>query len=395
MAEARADFGWIGAVGPAPVVSAPESVWSEWSGGVDHWTLRACLALFGVGVVLAFATSPDLVDSLAQRRDADLRSFEFAWRHLALGAPAFAALVALSFLTPRGVRRLGALVAALGLASLVLVLFVGVEHGSARRWFSFAGVSFQPSEFAKPGLVVLCAWLLTAIGRADRKAARIAVLLSAAAAASCVALLILQPDYGQSALVVAVWAAMYFVAGGSVLALVVVAVLTAAVGCLAYLLEPHIAARIDAFLDPAVGASGQVATAERAIASGGWFGVGVGEGVRKAHLPDAHADFVIAVAAEEYGFTLVAGVAALFAAIALRALFRAARIVDPFQRLAAVGLALLVGLQTWVHLGVSAQILPATGMTLPFISLGGSSMIATAVTIGLLLALTRRAPPPA
>lgn len=388
-------FKWIGAAAPAaPVVAPNESIWGEWSRTVDHWTLRACLALFGVGVVLAFATSPDLAHKLAARRGVEVEPFAFAWRHLTIGALAFAVLLACSFLSPSGVRRIGVALAAVGLISLVLVLIVGVERGSSRRWFSYGGVSVQPSEFLKPGLILFSAWMLSAIGGAEKKTARTALVVGGAAAALGVGLLILQPDYGQSALILAVWAAMYFVAGGSVVALGLVGLAVAGVGYAAYLFEPHIAARIDAFLDPSVAAGGQVALAERAIAAGGWFGVGVGEGVRKGSLPDAHADFVIAVAAEEYGFALAGAVALAFAAIAIRALLRAARIVDPFQRLAAVGLALLIGLQAFVHVGVSAQILPATGMTLPFISLGGSSMIAAATTVGLLLALTRRAPPP-
>ncbi|MCI4664627.1 MAG: putative lipid II flippase FtsW [Neomegalonema sp.] len=392
MEGGKPDLGWINGVSADEVNAEPESLWSEWSRTVDHWTIRACMALFGAGVVLACATSPDLAKSLSERHEATFGPFQFAVRHLLFVLPAFLTIIALSFLSARGVRRVGTVLAVFGLISLIIVLFAGVEHGkSARRWFSLLGLSIQPSEFAKPGLIVVSAWLLAAIGQTAPNTARWAVLTSSLIAALFVFLLILQPDYGQSTLIIAVWAAMYFAAGGSILALSGLGVLAGLVGVVAYYYEPHFASRINSYLFADATPHTQIAEAQHAIASGGWFGLGIGEGVRKASLPDAHADFVIAVAAEELGFLAVALVIFFFAAITLRTLRRAAEMSDPFARLAALGLALLIGLQAAVHLGVSAQILPATGMTLPFISYGGSSMVATGIAAGLMLALTRRA----
>ncbi|MEL6316089.1 MAG: putative peptidoglycan glycosyltransferase FtsW [Pseudomonadota bacterium] len=365
-----------------------DSAWSAWTRTIDQWTLRACLALFAIGVVLSFATSPALA-----LRHPELDAFHFAWRHLQAGGPAFAALIACSFLGPRDVRRVGLVLALLCFVALALLPAYGAGHGKgAVRWFSVMGLSVQPSEFLKPGLIVVCAWMLSGLQSGDRRAALSGAGAAVGVLALALAPLALQPDFGQAALITAVWCVMFFVAGGSPAVLFGVGGVAAALAGLAYAAAPHFARRIDAFLDPAAEGGRQAQIAGDAIASGGWLGRGLAEGQEKATLPDAHSDFILAVAAEEYGFLLVAVILILLTAIPLRALYRLAQVDDPFTRIAGAGLALLIGLQAAVNAGVTAQLLPTTGMTLPFISYGGSSMLAMGISVGLLLALTRRRP---
>jgi cell division protein FtsW len=362
-----------------------ESAWSLWIRSTDHWTINACLVLFAIGVVLAFATSPDL----AARNN--LEPFHYAWRHLLFGAPAFLAVFLFSLLTPKWVRRMGAIIALVAIIALALLPFYGLDHGkSAQRWLSIAGLSVQPSEILKPGLIVLCAWMLSALPDKDPQVARGGVVAALFFLALAVGLLIVQPDYGQAMLLVSVWTAMFFLAGGSIWALFLVGFCVLGIAAAAYQFEPHIAARIDAFLDPVASAQGQLQSAEQAILNGGWFGRGLGEGIAKATLPDAHSDFILAVAIEEYGFLLGAGLIFLFAIIPLRAMARLRGERDLFIFIAGIGLALLFGAQAFIHIAVSTQILPATGMTLPFVSYGGSSLLATGVTLGMMLALTRQ-----
>lgn len=377
----------MAAIGAESGFYEEDSAWSAWCRSVDHAAVFACVLLFAVGVVLAFAASP----ALALRND--LPAFHYAWRQLSFGAPAFILLFGLSFLSASGVRTIGALAFAVGFACLALLPFFGVSHGKeAVRWFSIYGLSVQPTEIVKPGLVVVSALLLTALRHSDRAVALGAAAASFLCLAATVGLLGLQPDFGQSALIVAVWGALFFAAGGSVMLLSAVGGLMALGASLAYASAPHFAARVDAFLDPLGAGHPQIQAAEAAIVNGGWFGRGLGEGVEKQALPDAHTDFILAVAAEEYGFAMVAFVILIFAGLVLRAASRLWRSEDDFTRLAGLGLALLIGGQAAVHVAVSAQMAPVTGMTLPFVSYGGTSLLASGAAMGLLLALTRRRP---
>lgn len=372
-----------------PSADHEDSVWSAWSRTVDHFTIGACFVLFAIGVVLAFAASPALV----ARQAVDLPVFHYAWRHLVMGLPAFFMLFAFSFLGARGVKRIGAILTIACIAALLLLPTLGVDMGKAStRWIELGGVTIQPTEFLKPGLVVVCAAFLSALATHDPAVRRGGVLLALGAVSVAAALLISQPDYSQTGLVLAVWAVMYFVAGGSLWTLCVVGGATLVIASAAYMFEPHFSSRIDAFMfDESLGNT-QIDYARQAVANGGWIGVGVGEGVAKAKLPDAHADFILAVAAEEYGFALVLAIIAMFVLLPLRAIIRVADNEDAFVRVAVTGLAMLIGLQAFVNIAVTAQIVPVTGVTLPFISYGGSSMVATGAAMGMLLALTRRRP---
>ena len=259
----------------------------------------------------------------------------------------------------------------------------------ARRWIVLLGINIQPSEFLKPSLVILIAWLFgESARRPEMPANTLALLLLAAALAG----LVLQPDFGQTMLIALVWGALFFLAG---MRLIWVAGLggAAAVGlAAAYLLVPYVARRIERFLDPASGDSFNIDQALESFQRGGWFGRGPGEGTVKRILPESHTDFVFAVAAEEFGIVLCLLLLATFGFIVMRALRHAIANDDAFTRFAVAGLAILLGLQSAINMAVNLHLMPAKGMTLPFISYGGSSMISLAYGVGMLLALTRGRP---
>jgi cell division protein FtsW len=202
-------------------------------------------------------------------------------------------------------------------------------------------------------------------------------------------LLAMQPDFGQAALVIASWGIMYFIAGAPMILLILLAGVVVATGLFSYNNSEHFARRIDGFLNPDLDPRTQLGYATNAIQEGGFFGVGVGEGQVKWSLPDAHTDFIIAVAAEEYGLILVFVIIFLFMAVTVRSLFRLVRERDPFIRLAGTGIAVLFGMQSMINMGVAVRLLPAKGMTLPFVSYGGSSLVAAGIALGMLLAFTR------
>jgi cell division protein FtsW len=299
-------------------------------------------------------------------------------------------MLAVSLLDPIAVRRLAVLMLGISFAGLVAVYFLGEEINGARRWLSIEGHSIQPSEFAKPAFVVVTGWLMAeSRRRPDMPALFFAVLLFAAVAL----LLVVQPDVGQTMLVTLVWTVMLFVSGVAVLGTLFVAVAGAVGLYAAYLYFPHVAARFDRFLNPsAIGDYSQGERAIRSFVEGGFVGRGPGEGTIKTSLPDAHTDYIFAVVAEEYGAFACLALLALFAFVVLRALRHAESEPDASVRLGIVGLALIFGFQALINMGVNVGLLPAKGMTLPFLSAGGSSMLAISLTLGFLLALTRRRP---
>jgi cell division protein FtsW len=273
------------------------------------------------------------------------------------------------------------------ITGLLAVHFTGREINGARRWLSLAGHSLQPSEFLKPAFVVISAWLLAeARTRPEMPALWFAIALFALVAT----FLVLQPDVGQTLLLSLVWGALFFVSGQPVVYAAVIVVLGLAALAGAYVTFPHVEARVDRFLDPAPGDNSQVDRALQSFTQGGFFGRGPGEGTIKTSLPDAHTDFIFAVIAEEYGAIACLAIVALFGFIVLRALYRAGREPDLSLKLAIIGLALVFGLQALINMGVNVGLLPAKGMTLPYLSAGGSSTLAISITLGMLLALTRR-----
>jgi cell division protein FtsW len=358
---------------------SPVAIW-WWT--VDRWFLAAFLSLMGLGIILSFAASPAVAERIG------LGSFHFATRQIIFMIPALAAMISVSFLEAREVRRLALVMLCGSLVLMVAVLYVGVEVKGAHRWISFFGISIQPSEFMKPAFVIVCAWLFAEHARQpDIPGNLFAVILLGLV----MALLVAQPDLGQTILVVGTWGVMFFMAGMPWLWIIVIGAIGAAGAISAYTIFPHVAGRIDRFLTGA-GDTFQVDMGREAVVQGGWFGVGPGEGTIKRVIPDSHADFVFAVAGEEFGIVLCFVILGIFAFIVLRGLNTALKEHDDFTRYAVAGLVVVFGFQSIINMGVNLQMMPAKGMTLPFISYGGSSLIAIAISMGMVLALTRKKP---
>jgi len=356
---------------------------ANWWWTIDRSILTACLLLMGLGVLFSFAASP----SVAQRIGiAD--SFHFVKLHVKYTIPAFVVMISVSFLTPRNVRRCCLILLAVSLVLMVLTLFAGLEIKGSRRWISLAGLTIQPSEFMKPAFVVILAWIFAA---QNRLGAVSGYLWAVGLYAVCAVLLVLEPDIGQTLLISATGGALFVVAGISWLIIALLIGVAIAGGLGAYMFMHHVRERVIGFLT-GEGDTFQVDVGREAIIHGGWFGQGPGEGTVKRIIPDSHTDFVFSVAAEEYGIVLCMIIMALFAFIVIRSLFIAMKEPDHFTRFAAAGIAMLFGFQSIINMAVNLHLMPPKGMTLPFISYGGSSLVAIAFTMGCLLALTRRRP---
>jgi cell division protein FtsW len=365
------------------VSRAHRTPFGEWWWTVDRLTLAAIGALMLAGVVLSLAASPPVAGRLG------LDPFYFVNRHILYLIPTIAIMLAVSFLNPHQIRRLSLIVFAVSLVLVAATPHFGAEIKGAKRWLIIFGVNIQPSEFLKPAFVILIAWLFgESAKRPDMPANAIALAMLIAV----VALLVAQPDFGQTMLIVLVWSALFFMAG---MRLVWVFGMGGMAGfglLAAYYTVPHVAGRIQKFLNPASGDTFNIDIATESFVRGGWFGMGPGEGTVKRMLPESHTDFVFAVAAEEFGVALCLVLAALFAFVVIRMMLRAMRSGDAFTRFAAAGLTMLFATQSAINMAVNLHLIPAKGMTLPFISYGGSSMISLAFAMGMLLALTREQP---
>jgi cell division protein FtsW len=356
---------------------------SEWWWTVDKLLLAAISVLMLAGIILSLAASPPVATRIG------LDPFHFFNRHVMFLLPSFMVLIAVSFMSPKAIRRSALLVFAVSIALIVVTLLFGPEVKGSRRWITLLGVNIQASESAKPAFVVIAAWLFAeSTKRPEMPATSMAIVLLL----MVVSLLVMEPDFGQTMLLLMVWGALFFIAGMRMIWVVGLAGAAGAGLFGAYLLVPHVAGRIKRFMNPASGDTFQVDTAMEAFWNGGWFGLGPGEGVAKRSLPDSHTDFVFAVAAEEFGIILCLALVALFAFIVIRTLLRAYRSEDAFSRFAASGLAILFGVQGAINMAVNLQLIPAKGMTLPFISYGGSSIVSLAYGVGMMLALTRLRP---
>ena len=365
------------------VSRATRTPFGEWWWTVDRLTLGAIGALMLTGVVLSLAASPPVAGRLG------LDPFYFVNRHILFLFPSIAIMLAVSFLSPHQIRRLSIVVFVISLIMVAATPHFGAEIKGAKRWLIFFGVNIQPSEFLKPAFVILIAWLF---GESAKRPDMPANAIAFSMLLLVVALLVIQPDFGQTMLIVLVWSALFFMAGMRVVWVAGIAGL-AGIGLLsAYYTVPHVARRIQRFVDPASGDTFNIDVATESFMRGGWFGKGPGEGTVKRLLPESHTDFVFAVAAEEFGVALCLALVALFAFIVIRMLIRAMRNDDPFTRFAAAGLTILFATQSAINMAVNLHLIPAKGMTLPFISYGGSSMISIAYAIGMLLALTREQP---
>ncbi|MDR3421129.1 MAG: putative lipid II flippase FtsW [Xanthobacteraceae bacterium] len=356
---------------------------SEWWRTIDRLTLAALGALMLGGIVLCLAASPPVAARIG------LDPFHFVNRQVLFLIPAVAVLIATSFLSPREIRKLALMVFFVSVVLVAVTPYFGPEIKGARRWLIVLGVNIQPSEFLKPAFVILVAWLFgESSKRPDMPANTVALVLLVVV----VSFLVLQPDFGQTMLITLVWGALFYMAGMRLIWVLGLGA-TAGLGLLtAFYTVPHVAQRINRFLDPASGDTFNIDIATESFVRGGWFGRGPGEGTIKRILPEGHTDFVFAVAAEEFGVALCLILVALFAFIVIRALRKAMRNDDPFIRFAAAGLAILFGLQSAINMAVNLHLMPAKGMTLPFISYGGSSLVSLAYGMGMLIALTRERP---
>ena len=353
-------------------------VLARWWWTVDRSLLGAFALLSLCGLIMVLASSPPVASRLG------LPSWYFVSRHLIYLAPAAFLLIGSSLLSPRGVYRVAVGLLGLSIAMLVVALIAGVETKGATRWVSLGAFAVQPGEFAKPSLVVVVAALLA-------RAPGISNLWPVMALTGLVgALLLAQPDVGMALIIATVVAVQLFIAGLPWLLVIGGLGIGAWALWQAYAWFPHVAARFDRFLDPSTGDNYQVGLALKAVKSAAWFGSGPGEGELKNKIPDAHSDFVFAVAAEEFGLIACLLLLGTFAFIVLRGLRRTETITNRFVLIAGSGLLALFGLQTIINLGVNLSVLPATGMTLPFISYGGSALCAMAIGMGMFLALTRR-----
>ncbi|HEX3708597.1 MAG TPA: putative lipid II flippase FtsW [Pseudolabrys sp.] len=365
------------------VSRAQRTPFGEWWWTVDRLTLAAIGALMLAGIVLSLAASPPVAARLG------LDPFYFVDRHILYLIPTIAVLLGVSFLNPRQIRRLAIAVFLVSLVMVAVAPVFGPEIKGARRWLVILGMNIQPSEFLKPAFVILVAWLFA---ESSRRPDMPANLLSLALLLTVVALLVMQPDFGQTMLVVLVWSALFFMAGMRLIWVFGIAGIAGVGLTAAYFTVPHVAGRIQRFLNPGSGDTFNIDLATDSFVRGGWFGLGPGEGTVKRLLPESHTDFVFAVAAEEFGVALCLVLVALYAFIVIRALARAMRNDDAFTRFAAAGLAILFGSQAAINIAVNLHLIPAKGMTLPFISYGGSSMLSLAYAMGMLLALTREQP---
>ncbi|MFI4976280.1 MAG: putative peptidoglycan glycosyltransferase FtsW [Caulobacterales bacterium] len=362
--------------------TSPLGVW-WWT--VDHLLLGATLALIALGVLLCFGTSP----AAAYRLDIPF-PFHFAVRQCVFAAAGTLILLSVSMLSPRGVKRAAFFVYLAAIGMMIALPFMGHAAKGATRWVEIAGFTLQPSEFMKPALIVLVAWMFSE-GQKGQGVPGVSIAFLFYAVS--VALLLMEPDVGQTVLITVAFGAAFWMAGVPMSWIMILGGAAVAGLGSTYFLFQHVASRVDRFLshDKTVDTH-QVDRAAEAIRAGGLFGRGPGEGIMKREVPDMHTDFAYSASAEEYGLWFSLILIALFMVLVLRGLFKAMKLSDPFEQVAAAGLFVLVGMQAFINVAVNLNLIPTKGMTLPFISYGGSSMLAMGLTMGMALALTRRRP---
>ena len=354
----------------------------RWWQSIDQWTLVATLGLIVTGLLLSMAASVPLADSN------NMPSFYYVYRQAIYGIISFSIIVFLSTTRLSVIRRFGIIGFFLALIALILLPIFGTDFGKgAVRWFSFNWLTIQPSEYLKPFFVVFISWIVAGNIYTNP---RTGLILSFFSMSICVFLLILQPDLGQTVVLVGCWVLIHFLVGVSWLFSAVFFTFISTVAFIFYQFSNHVATRLKNFFSNVTEPTSQIGLVEQAIHSGGFLGVGAGNGKIKWSLPDAHTDFIIAVAIEEFGLIVFILILTLFIVILLRTLSRLVIERNPFLLLVGFGLLTIIQTQALINLGVAARLLPTKGMTLPFISYGGSSMVAMGILMGLLLNVTRR-----
>jgi cell division protein FtsW len=355
-----------------------------WWWTTDHLLLGATAILILLGVMLSFGNSPA---AAARMQMGD--PFHFAVRQCLFAVGGAAILIAVSMMSPRGIRRISVVIYALAIGVMIALPMLGHHAKGATRWLAFSGFSLQPSEFMKPALMVVASWMFAEGQKGEGvPGVSIAFVLYLTA----VVLLLMQPDVGQTILITIAFGAAFFMAGVPFAWIIGLGAVAVGGGVSLYFVFGHVAARVNKFLSPETTDTHQIDRAQEAIAAGGWFGRGPGEGVLKRQVPDVHTDFAYAGAAEEYGLIFSLFLILLFSLIVVRGLYRSMKLSDPFEQVAAGALFVLVGQQAFINIAVNLNMIPTKGMTLPFISYGGSSMLAMGLTLGMALALTRKRP---
>lgn len=357
------------------------SLLSRWWWTVDRWMLVLIVALTMVGIWLTLTASPAVAERLG------LDAFHFVKKQMFFLTLGLGVVVCVSMLSSAMIRRVAVIGFPISVLLVIATLFIGPEIKGATRWLPLGMFTLQPSEFLKPFFIVTSAWILSAHFQGEKIPAK---RISTALYLFVVALLIMQPDFGQTVLISTVWIAQMALAGLPLMWLSLAGVVALMGIGLGYAFLPHVASRIDRFINPASGDTFQTDKAMQAFESGGMLGKGPGEGAIKLSLPDAHTDYIFAVIGEEFGAIACVMLLMLFAGVVMRGLSNLVDEENPFRLLAAAGLIIQFGLQTLINVGVNLAILPSKGMTLPFVSYGGSSMLALAIGMGMVLALTRR-----
>ena len=362
-----------------------QSLIARWFWTVDRGLLGAALALMALGVSLSFASSPAAI--LADESITD--PFHYSWRMMVFAGVGLMVMLTTSLMSPRGVRRIAVLALFGAIVVMAALPFIGDTVKGAARWVNLGPFSLQPSEFAKPGLIVFAAWMFA---EAQKGQGVPGVTIAFGLYALTVSLLLIQPDIGQTLLITTTFMAVFFMAGVPFKWMAVLASLGMAGLVSLYFVFGHMRDRLSRFFSPETTDTHQIDSASEAIRAGGLLGRGIGEGVMKRRVPDLHTDFIYSVGAEEFGLVLSLIMIGLYAFIVVRGLRRAMKLTDPFEQTAAAGLFMLIGLQACINVAVNLNLIPTKGMTLPFISYGGSSMLAMCLTMGFALALTRRRP---
>lgn len=353
-----------------------------WWHSLDRVSVILVIVLFAIGLTLSFASTARLAERLS------LSPYYFVYKQLIFGVLALIIMIILSQFSPKWVRRFGVLGFLISAICLLLLPYIGESHGKgAIRWLSIASFSIQPVEFFKPGFVIFCAWLLSSSKeRGGPPGFTIVMVLTVFFAF----ILQRQPDYGQLGIVVVTIVAMLYIAGLNMFWLIIIGCCSAVFSVIAYMNDEHVRNRLQTFWNGEDQNSYQVEKAAEAISNSGFFGAGAGDGVVRNSLPDAHTDFVIAVAAEEYGLILVLVIILCFMVISMRSFYALCASPSSFVRIAGTGLTTSFALQSMINLGVASGLLPNKGLTLPFISYGGSSLVAIGITLGFLFALTKK-----
>ncbi|NCB50037.1 MAG: cell division protein FtsW [Alphaproteobacteria bacterium] len=351
-----------------------------WWWTIDRTLLFSALSLVAFGVFMTFSASPSVADRI------HVESYHFIKRQLFFLFPALGIMLGTSFLSPKTIRRISVIAFCVFFVLLIFTLFSGSEIKGAHRWVSFLGFGLQPSEFLKPLFTVVCAWIL-ATGKLVKSFP--AKIISSVLFILIAVILWNQPDFGMLVTFGAILGVQFFLSGISIkaLSLLGLAGIGAAIG--AYFSLEHIHYRVNNFLNPQVGDSYQVDKALATFQNAGWFGTGPGEGLAKVYLPDAHTDFILATAAEEFGFLLCGLVIFVFALIIYHGLSLNKKENNLFSILVSAGILTQIGVQGIINMSSSMHLIPTKGMTLPFISYGGSSLVSVAFAMGILLSLTR------